>query len=221
MKKISLLSIALAAMLSVTGCGITDTPADKPVEQTITPYYFKLDHGHEYIYMVDDKKFSPQPYKLSMEMEGAIAGGSYQGKQMYECDWESEAFQGPGSYYHGYYAMDPQGAYYMGGDSTGSTNKWLDIMAPIQEGRKWSFPYGIDPDNTIDAEITKIGLTACLPDSNGNSVTFKDIIEVVYQGPEDKTVKWFARDHAMIAEWRYDLKGNIIHKKILWDYYEE
>lgn len=220
MKKISLLSIALAAMLSASGCGITDDVEEHPIEQSITPYYFKLDQGHEYTYMVDDKKFSATPYKLSMEMEGTT-GGLFDNKPVYECEWASEAFQGAGSYYHGYYAMDTKGAYYMGGDSTASTAKWLDLVAPIQQGQKWSFPYGIDPNNKIDAEITKIGLTAALPDSNGNAVTFKDIIEVVYQGPEDKTVKWFARDHAMIAEWRYNSKGEIVHKKILWDYYFE
>jgi hypothetical protein len=219
MKKISLLTFALAAILSASGCGITDTPAELPVEQTITPYYFKLDHGHEYTYMVDDKKFSPTPYTLSMEMEGAVAGGSFQGKQMYQCEWESSTSQG--GYYYGYYAMDENGAFYMGGDSTGSNAKWLDLVAPIQQGQKWSFPYGVDPNYTINAEISKVGFTACLADSNGDPVTYKDIIEVVYQGPEEKTVKWFARDHAMLAEWRYDSKGNVIHTKLLWDYYYE
>jgi hypothetical protein len=170
--------------------------------------------------MVEDKKFSPTPYKLSMEMEGEY-NSTYCGKQMYECDWESGAFQGTGSYYHGYYAMNDEGAYYMGANPKPETAVWLDLVAPIKEGQTWSFPYGIDSSNTIDAKITKIGLTAALPDSSGKAVTYKDIIEVVYQGPEDKTVKWFARDHAMLAEWRYDKKGNIIHKKILWDYYYE
>lgn len=220
MKKISLLSIALAAMLSITGCDLADAPADKPEEATITPYYFKLAEGNEYTYMVEDKRFSPAPYTLSMEMDGAYEG-SYGGKPMYECDWYSSAMQVPGDYYHGYYAMDANGAYYMGSNPNPETAVWLDIVAPIRQGQKWSFPYGMDSSNRIDAEITKAGFTAALPDSTGKAVTYHDVIEIIYQGKEDKTVKWFARDHAMLAEWKYNSKGEIIHKKVLWNYYFE
>jgi hypothetical protein len=224
MKKISLLSIALAAMLQaamlgISGCGMTDAPVEPTTSETITPYYFKLTHGHEYTYMVEDKRFAPGPYTLTMEMDGEYED-TYRGKPMYECDWYSSAMQVPGDYYHGYYAMDEQGAYYMGSNPKPEPAQglWLDLVAPIKQGQKWSFAYGIDPDNTINAEITKMGVTAALADSTGKQVTYTDVIEVVYQGAEDKTVKWFARDHAMLAEWKYNAKGEIIHKKILWKY---
>lgn len=220
MKKISLLAIALAAMINMTGCGVVDEPGEPIEEQTITPYYFHLTHGHEYTYMVEDKKFSDKPYKLEMEMEGEY-NATYCGKPMYQCDWYSDAVQIPGGFYNGYYAKDDQSAYYMGANPAPTTAVWLDLVAPIKQGQKWSFPYGIDSSNTINAEITKVGQVAVLKDSTGKNVTYNDVIEVVYQGPEDKTVKWFARDHAMLAEWRYDMKGNIIHKKTLWDYYYE
>jgi hypothetical protein len=216
MKKISLLSITLAAMLGVAGCGLVDTPVEPSSESTITPYYFHLTEGHKYTYMVDDKKFSDEPYLLSMEMDG-LTSSTYDSKPIYQCDWESSAFSGTGSYYHGYYAMNERGAYYMGGDSAGTTPKWLDLVAPVEQGMKWKFPYGLD-SNEISAEIVKTGFKAALPDSLGNMVTFDDIIEVVYQGAEDKTVKWFCRNHAMLAEWKYNSKGEIIHKKHLWSY---
>ncbi len=217
MKRISLLSIALAAMLCIASCGMIDTPVEPTVEETITPYYFKLTKGHEYTYMVEDKRFAPDPYKLSMEMEGEY-NGTYLGKPMFECDWRLSAMQVPGGYYNGYYAMDAQSAYYMGANPKPETAVWLDLVAPIKQGQKWRFPYGMDSNNVIAAEITKIGVTAALPDSAGKPITYNDVIEVVYQGAEDKTVKWFARDHAMLAEWKYNAKGEIIHKKVLWSY---
>jgi hypothetical protein len=218
MKKLSLLTIALAAMLSAAGCGLTDTPVDQQEEQTITPYYFKLDHGNEYTYMVEDKKFSDKPYKLEMEMEGSYAS-SYGGKPMYTCDWYSDAVQIPGGSYHGYYAMDSASAYYMGSNPAPETPAWLDLVAPIKLGQKWSFPYGIDSSNVIQAEITCMGRTAKMKDSLDNDVIYHDVMEVIYQGPEDKTIKWFAKDHAMIAEWRINKAGETVHKKTLLDYY--
>jgi hypothetical protein len=219
MKKISLLSIALSAMLSLAGCAVVDSPVEQSVETTITPYYFKLTEGHHYTFMVEDKRFAPDPYTLTMEMDGEYED-TYRGKQMFECDWYSSAMQVPGDYYHGYYAMDAQSAYYMGSNPKPEPSQglWLDLVAPIKRGQKWSFAYGMDTNNTIDAEITKTGLTAALPDSTGTPVTYKDVIEVVYQGADDKTVKWFAKDHAMLAEWRYNSKGEIVHKKVLWSY---
>lgn len=221
MKRISLLSIALAAMLGssalgISGCALVDAPVEPSPESTITPYYFHLTEGHKYTYLVDDEKFSDEPYLLSMEMDG-LTPSTYDGKPVYQCDWLAATYGGGGSYYHGYYAMNAEGAYYMGGDSAGSTPKWLDLVAPIEKGMKWTFPYGQD-SNEITAEIVKTGFTAALRDSTGKMVTYSDIIEVVYQGHEDKTVKWFGRDKAMLAEWRYDDDGEIVHRKQFWSY---
>lgn len=217
--KISLLPIAMAILLSLSGCGMTDAPVEPMRSETITPYYFNLDHGHQYTYMVEDERFSATPYKLSMEMEGRYKD-NYGNLPMYECDWYSTAVQSPGGYYHGYYAKDETMAYYVGSNPQPETFVWLDLMAPIEKGFKWSFPYGIDENNTINAEITGTGLTASMKDSTGAQVKYTDVIEVKYINPteQDTVIKWFCKDHAMLAEWKHNKDGKLVHKKTLWKY---
>ncbi|HET6512917.1 MAG TPA: hypothetical protein VFH43_12035 [Candidatus Kapabacteria bacterium] len=224
--KISLLPVAMAILLGLatglSGCGeMVSAPVEESRSETITPYYFNLDEHHKYTYLVDDKRFAQVPYELSMHMEGRHEDEEFgPGLPIYECDWYSTGTQIPGGYYHGYYAMNDQMAYYMGSNPKPETFVWLDLVAPVERGQRWSFPYGIDSNNTINAEIRKTGLTASIKDSSGEPVLFKDVIEVVYINPaeRDTTVKWFGKGSALIAEWKYNSKGEKYHSKQLLKY---
>lgn len=209
----SLLSLALSMLMAFGGCGIVDTLPEEVNEPTIRPYYFNFDHGTKYTYWVTDPKHSPAPYTVSMEMEGAKDGCKYKSKPVYECDWEVSVYQS--GYYNGYYAIDDYSAHYMGSKLNPTDPVWLDMVAPIKKGQAWEFKYGMDPENVINATITRTGFTAFVPDSNNVAQKYEDIIEVEYLSREDKIVKWFARGVGMIAEWEYDLNGKIVSKKSL------
>lgn len=207
-----LLTLSLLG-LSGSGCGLVDSAPPEVASESIEPYYFDLKSRELYYsYTVQNEAYGPQPVSLEMEMEGEVANQTYNGKKVYTCDWVLSSF--PDWPYYYYYAYDRDTAYALGTRVNPTNPVWMDLVAPIREGATWTFQYGAQRD-TYTAKITRTGFSTVLTDDKGERAQYKDVIEVIYQGPEERVTKWFARDVGMIFEVKHGANDKVLSKTSL------